>query len=102
MASVGTRLLVSTGPRVLHNPQTCALALHHGSCVETGLVLQSATEKDDSVVASEDATLGLSPSPPAYPCDLGKPFSLLVPQFPYLLSSLITVLAHGVVFKFTG
>lgn len=57
------RLLVSTGPKVLHNSQTCALALHHGSCVETGLILQSATEKDDSVVASEEATLGLSPSP---------------------------------------
>lgn len=82
------RPLVSTGLRLLHNPQTCALALHRGSRVETELVLQSATEKDDSVVASgKDATLGLSPS--AYPCDQGKPFNPLVPRFPHLFSSLI-------------
>lgn len=84
------RPLVSTGLRLLHNPQTCALALHRGSQVETELVLQSATEKDDSVVASgKDATLGLSPNPSAYPCDQGKPFNLLVPRFPHLFSSLI-------------
>lgn len=47
-------------------------------------------KKDVSVVASgKDATLGLNPSPTAYPCNPGKPFNLLVPQFPHLLSSLI-------------